>query len=403
MKCEKRKVAQGRVPKLRFPEFRGAGEWEEKRLEDICVYVSSGKDRNDPEGVYELYGSTGIIGKSTNASYDGEYILVARVGANAGQMARAKGKFGVTDNTLVILPSGTANLCFILLALENFNPRKLVFGSGQPLVTGGQLKVVILHLPETSEQQKIADCLSSLDELITLHTQKLDSLKTRKNGLMQQLFPAEGETVPKLRFAEFQGAGEWEERKLENLAKRGSGHTPSKSYAEYYNGGIKWVSLADTNRLDNGLILDTTKQISELGIKNSSAVLYPLGTVILSRDAGVGKSAVIGCPMAVSQHFIAWVCHPSQLHNWFLYYVLQNNKPLFERVAMGSTIKTIGLPFFVKMLIVIPSLPEQQKIASCLSSLDELITAQTQKLATLKTHKKGLMQGLFPPADEVNA
>ena len=70
---------------------------------------------------------------------------------------------------------------------------------------------------------------------------------------------------------------------------------------------------------------------------------------------------------------------------------------------MGSTIKTIGLPFFVKMLIVIPSLPEQQKIASCLSSLDELITAQTQKLATLKTHKKGLMQGLFPPADEVNA
>ena len=278
-----------------------------------------------------------------------------------------------------------------------------MFGSGQPLVTGGQLKVVILHLPETSEQQKIADCLSSLDELITLHTQKLDSLKTRKNGLMQQLFPAEGETVPKLRFAEFQGAGEWEERKLENLAKRGSGHTPSKSYAEYYNGGIKWVSLADTNRLDNGLILDTTKQISELGIKNSSAVLYPLGTVILSRDAGVGKSAVIGCPMAVSQHFIAWVCHPSQLHNWFLYYVLQNNKPLFERVAMGSTIKTIGLPFFVKMLIVIPSLPEQQKIASCLSSLDELITAQTQKLATLKTHKKGLMQGLFPPADEVNA
>ncbi len=274
--------------------------------------------------------------------------------------------------------------------------------SGQPGINSNEYASFPILLSHMQEQQKIADCLSSLDELITLHTQKLDSLKTHKKGVMQQLFPAEGETVPKLRFPEFRGAGEWEERKLEYLAKRGSGHTPSKSYAEYYNGGIKWVSLADTNRLDNGLILDTTKQISELGIKNSSAVLHPLGTVILSRDAGVGKSAVIGCPMAVSQHFIAWVCHPSQLHNWFLYYVLQNNKPLFERVAMGSTIKTIGLPFFVEMLIVIPSLPEQQKVADCLSSLDELIAAQTQKLATLKTHKKGLMQQLFPSADEVN-
>ncbi|MDP2785698.1 MAG: restriction endonuclease subunit S [Sulfurimicrobium sp.] len=180
------------LPKLRFPEFRDAGEWEEKRLGDICVYVSSGKDGNDAEGCYELYGSTGIIGKSPNASYEGEFILVARVGANAGQMARAKGKFGVTDNTLVISLSSPANLCFIFMALENFNPRKLVFGSGQPLITGGQLKEVILRLPETSEQQKIANCLSSIDELIAAQAQKLTTLKAHKKGLMQQLFPSCG-------------------------------------------------------------------------------------------------------------------------------------------------------------------------------------------------------------------
>ncbi|MDD2854492.1 MAG: restriction endonuclease subunit S, partial [Desulfuromonadaceae bacterium] len=177
------------VPKLRFPEFREAGEWEEKRLKEICAYIASGKDGNDSEGCYELYGSTGIIGKSTNAAYDGEFILVARVGANAGQMAKAEGKFGVTDNTLVISLSNPVNLGFIFLALEYFNPRKLVFGSGQPLITGGQLKEVILRLPGISEQQKIADCLTTLDDLITTQTQKLAALKTHKKGLMQQLFP----------------------------------------------------------------------------------------------------------------------------------------------------------------------------------------------------------------------
>jgi type I restriction enzyme S subunit len=231
----------------------------------------------------------------------------------------------------------------------------------------------------------------------------VDALKTHKKGLMQQLFPREGETQPRLRFPEFKNAGEWVVKKLEELAKRGSGHTPSKSHPEYYNGGIKWVSLADSKRLDCGLISDTANQISEQGIKNSSAVLHPEGTVLISRDAGIGKSAIMSVPMAVSQHFIAWTCKPDCLSNWFLYHLLQNSKPLFERAATGSTIKTIGLQFFIDLVFRVPSLPEQHRIASCLSSLDALITAETQKLEALKTHKKGLMQQLFPSPEEVEA
>lgn len=154
-------------------------------------------------------------------------------------------------------------------------------------------------IPSSAEQQKIADCLSSLDELIAAQARRVDALKTHKKGLMQQLFPSEGETQPRLRFSEFQSAGEWEVKRLENLAKRGSGHTPSKSSSEYYEGGIKWVSLADSKRLDNGLISGTKIEISSQGIKNSSAVLHPAGSVLISRDAGVGKSAVMEVPMAV--------------------------------------------------------------------------------------------------------
>ena len=261
-----------------------------------------------------------------------------------------------------------------------------------------------LPLPaQPPEQQEIADCLSSVDELIAAQARKVDALKTHKKGLMQQLFPREGATQPRLRFPEFDAAPDWEVQPLESLADRGSGHTPSKNCPEYYGGGIKWVSLADSKRLDGGLIFKTETEISAQGIKKSSAVLHPAGTVLISRDAGVGKSAVMAEPMAVSQHFIVWTCHAHLLSNWFLYYQLQEMKPVFERIATGSTIKTIGLPFFKELTIAVPTVAEQQRIAACLSSLDALITAKTQKLEALKTHKQGLMQQLFPAPEETEA
>jgi len=269
-------------------------------------------------------------------------------------------------------------------------------GSNYPAINSSDLARIQLAVPIEEEQQKIADCLSSLDALIAAQAEKIDALKTHKKGLMQQLFPREGETVPRLRFPEFRDAGEWKGHKLESLAKRGSGHTPSKKHPGYYNGGIKWVSLADSDKLDCGYIYQTKHEISEEGLRNSSAVLHPPETVILSRDAGVGKSAVLNSSMAVSQHFIAWRCDKSKLSNWFFYYLLQRMKPILESIAVGNTIKTIGLPYFKEMVVVIPEIKEQQKIAGCLSSLDELITVQTKQLRALKSHKKGLMQKMFP-------
>ena len=103
--------------------------------------------------------------------------------------------------------------------------------------------------------------------------------------------------------------------------------------------------------------------------------------------------------MAVSQHFIVWTCKPG-LSNWFLYYQLQLLKPLFERIATGNTIKTIGLPFFDALTISVPpGLEEQEAIVGCLSALDDLIAAQYENLDTLKTHKQGLLQQLFPSSE----
>ena len=188
----------------------------------------------------------------------------------------------------------------------------------------------------------------------------------------------------------------WKYDFLDQFAIRCSGHTPSQSHPEYWNGGIKWISLSDSNRLDQGYIFETTKQISDEGIKNSSAVLLPAETVVLSRDAGIGKSAVMSETMAVSQHFIAWKCdNHEKLHSWFLYNWLQLNKPEFERQAVGSTIKTIGLPYFKKLKIAVPPFAEQQKIAQILSTWDKAIAVTEQLLANSQQQKKALMQQLL--------
>ncbi len=189
---------------------------------------------------------------------------------------------------------------------------------------------------------------------------------------------------------------EWKYDLLDKFAVRCSGHTPSQSFPEYWDGGIKWISLADSNRLDKGYIFNTSKEISEDGVKNSSAVLLPAETVVLSRDAGIGKSAVMYEPMAVSQHFIAWKCdNAHKINSWFLYNWLQLNKTEFERQAVGSTIKTIGLPYFKKLKIALPPYQEQEKIAQILSTWDQAISATEKLLKNSQQQKKALMQQLL--------
>ena len=409
------------MPKLRFPDFRKMAEWERRRIGDFLKDSRLPGSRGNvaKKLTVKLWGN-GVFGKkeSIQGSINTQYFQ-----RKSGQFIYSKldflnQAFGVISPDLEGFESTVDLPCFDIgsglipgFLLEYVKRKEFYEKLGE--TADGSRKARRIHaetfqsfslvLPLPAEQKKIADCLSSLDELIAAQIHKVEALKTHKKGLMQQLFPCEGETQPRLRFHAFDSAPAWAIENLEDLAKRGSGHTPGKSFPEYYGGGVKWVSLADSKRLDAGFISESETEISELGIKKSSAVLHPAGTVLISRDAGVGKSAVMAVPMAVSQHFIVWVCDGQKLSNWFLYYLLQLMKPIFERIATGSTIKTIGLPFFKSLCIAVPSLSEQQRIADCLKSLDEVITAAAQELETLKTHKKGLMQQLFPSADAVEA
>lgn len=407
------------VPKLRFPEFRGMDGWALNVIGDYLDESRVPSSLNDPSkritvrlhllGVErrEHRGTESTESTNNFSRKSGQFIY--------GKQNIHKGAFGLVPAHLDGFETSQDLPCF------DFKPRchPLWFcyhlsrenvycalelkmtGTGSKRLNEKTFLTLSIATPKYPEQEKIAHCLSSLDELIAIQVRKVEVLKIYKQGLMQQIFPREGETQPRLRFPEFETAVDWVSKKLEDLAKRGSGHTPSKSKPEYYEGEIKWVSLADSKRLDAGLIYETATSISAQGIKNSSAVLHPAGTVLISRDAGVGKSAVMATPMAVSQHFIVWTCHDQLLSNWFLYYVLQVMKPIFERNATGSTIKTIGLPFFKELQIAVPLLPEQKRIADCLISLDALITASAQELDTFRLHKKALSQQLFPSVEMI--
>jgi type I restriction enzyme, S subunit len=412
------------VPNLRFPEFRSRRGWPFTTLG--AVLEEHGLKSDGTSEVHSVSLAKGIVpqvehmGRSFAASDTAHYSLVRLFDVVYTRSPLAIFKLGIVKqhkrvhNAIVsplygVFTPRNRHLGLIIEAYFDSPSRSIQLLD--PLAQKGAKNTIqlsndrflsgALHLPEDEdEQQKIADCLGSLDDVIAAEGQKLEALRQHKQGLMRQLFPRPGETLPRLRFPEFRNAGEWKEEKLDDLAKLGTGHTPNKATAEYYNGGIKWVSLADSKRLDRGLITETAIEISEEGIKNSSAVLHPAGSVILSRDAGVGKSAIISGAMAVSQHFIVWTCDPAILSNSFLYYQLQLLKPLFERIATGNTIKTIGLPFFNALQITVPRITEQQQIAACLSSLDEMLAAQSRKVEGLTAHKQGLLQQLFPCLEE---
>lgn len=396
MKTKKNRV----VPKLRFPEFYNNGEWKIEKLESITHSISSGKDNKASNGDYPLYGSTGIIGETDEVSHVGSYILVARVGANAGLLNFVTGEFGVSDNTLVVSVKKTsANINFIYYFLTSYRLNKLVFGSGQPLITGRQLKSIELGLPNIEEQQKIADCLSSLDDLINAENEQLDILEEYKAGLLQQLFPAEGETTPKLRFAEFKDDGDWEEVKLVDLAKFRRGSFPQPyGLAEWYDdkNGMPFVQVYDVS--DNLKLKSTTKRkISKLATEQS--VFIPEGTLIITIQGSIGRVAITQYDAYIDRTLLIFQEFFKPVDKFFLAYVLQLLFYIEKQKAPGGIIKTITKEALSSFKINLPDIGEQQKIADCLSSLDNLIQAKDKQIDALKDHKQGLMQQLFPMMD----
>jgi restriction endonuclease S subunit len=362
-------------------------------------YLSSGVS------AFSAAGCDGFVEKAEFKNT--EAVVLSAIGANCGRCFFASGDWTTLANVQALIPNEEIDPKFLFYRVnqENFWERS---GSAQPFIKPSSIGKSWIAFPKAiTRQKKIASILSAIDTAIEKAEALIAKHQQIKAGLMHDLFTRgvlpngqlrpPREQAPELYRETPIGwrPASWQYELLDQLATRGSGHTPNKNQAAYWNGGIKWVSLADSHRLDKLYISDTELQISAEGIRNSSAVLHPAGIVVLSRDAGVGKSAITTEPMAVSQHFMCWRCD-KQMDKHFLYYWLQHNKRTFENIAMGSTILTIGLPYFKKMKIACPvDLDEQVMIADRLRALDTQLFKLEADAAKLREQKLGLMQDLL--------
>lgn len=401
------------TPKLRFPEFRTV--WEAKRLDSFAQLITerAGERPITPYTVttgvglvsqQERYGRT-IAGSAFKNYYvlrtnDFAYNKSATKAYPQGYIARFRGEEGAVPNSIFT--------CF-RVAAESINPAYVDYlfagnlhgrwlnrfievsarSHGSLSIDDDDLMSLPVPIPtgtsSLAEQQKIADCLSSLDELIAAEGRKLESLRDYKKGLMQQLFPRDGEAMPRLRFPQFRKAGAWETQPLAQVGTNLDNRripiaevSRTKGKIPYY-GASGIVDYVKDYIFDEDLLC-----VSEDGA-NLVARTYPIAFSISGKTWVNNHAHVLRFDDGHTQKIVEDYLNSIDLRD----FITGMAQPKLNR-AMLDTIPIL-LP---------PDEGERQKVAYCLSSLDEQIAAQSSRLEALKTHKKGLMQQLFPSAAE---
>ena len=430
--ARKEEATPALLPKLRFPEFRKAQGWTGVQLGSKTNKVGSGITPTGGDKNYKLSGrpfvrsqnigwgvllldDVAFISEETHNSFSSTQIEVFDVllnitGASIGRSAVADAR----------IKGGNVNqhVCIIRVKPEELSPyflnQYLISHDGQKQIdsfqAGGnrqglnfeQIRSFLIPLPAAfPEQQKIAEFLSSVDELIAAQARKLDALKTHKKGLMQQLFPREGETEPRLRFPEFQNAGgEWDEKKLGTICdiQRGKFSHRPRNDPKFFGGQYPFIQTGDVVKSEGGAVI-ASQSLNEEGLAVSK--LFKPTVVLITIAANIGDTGLLLTEGCFTDSVVGLIPKKGVIPV-FLELIMRGQKDNLNKVATTGAQKNINNEILREVSVLLPSVPEQQRIATCLSSLDALITAETQKHEALKTHKKGLMQQLFPSLDEVD-
>lgn len=415
------------APKLRFPQFRGAAAWEIKELHTIAEPVSERADNDDENNILTLSGEHGLVlqsdyfGKQIAGTNSERYLKIERDDFVYNDRTTKASEYG-TIKRLTKHPHGIVSpiyKCFRFRAGELPVFWEWYFESGaheaqlrslaNEGARAGRFNVSIDRFLATSactpkcgsgEQQKISACLSTLSELIGAESQKLDTLKVHKKGLMQQLFPCEGETLPRLRFPEFKRGGEWKKKRVDELGDVLAG----KSLAVNAPGPLR-PYLRTKNVLDGTINLSdvltmpmTDAEFSRFEILDGDILLNEGQSLELVGRASIYRGE-FGGRCAMQNQLLRFRAFPSTCPEFAAQVFRRCQRDgTFARVATKTTsIAHLGSSRFSALaLIWPPTLEEQQRIATCLTWLDDQIVAQGDRLSALQIHKRGLLQQLFP-------
>jgi len=414
------------VPELRFPEFLSEEEWEEKPLSKITDAIFDGTHQTP------TYTSTGIpffsvenivsgsknkfISKEDyytatvkNKPENGD-ILITRIGKiGFSTIVNWNYEFSIYVTLACIKKSKYFNSYFLHSYFQSENYQKEIFSksllSAVPCkINMNELRETKVLLPKQQEQQKIADCLSTLDEIIIADTEKLETIKSHKKGLLTELFPIEGTKIPALRFKEFKN--DWQEIKLGQVCTYFKGFAFQSK--DYISNGRRIVRVSDMGfdyikDETNAIYIDENKVelYNRWKLKKNDLIITTVGSKPPVYDSLVGRTIVVKSKDENSLLNQNSVCLRANelIEQKFLNSLFKRNVYIsfIESIIRGNANQgSIALVDLFEYKFLLPELKEQQKIAQCLLEVDNLITAQTDKLQQLKDHKKGLMQRLFP-------
>ena len=418
------------IPKLRFSEFKNSKQWNEVDLNKLANRVLL-KNRDSLittvfsnsaiDGIVDQreYFDKDIANKNNLENYyvvePNDYVYNPRISSLApvGPLFKNKtNKSGAMSPLYTVFRFNEKDNEFYEYYFKSrhwHDSIRKVANTGARFdrisITDSTFMEISVLFPEPKEQQKIASCLSSIDELIAAHSDKLETLKDHKKGLMQNLFPQKGQRVPNYRFPEFEKDGEWVLNELSNCADVVDPH-PSHRAPTAVNNCIPFIGIGDISE-DGVLDTKNVRQVpKEILLEHNERYQLKVGDFAYGRVASVGK--VVDLSKNIDKKYTysptMAIIQPKEVDASFLRHFCNSNYFINQVVAKtsGSTRKSIGMQNLRILKVCMPSSDnEQQKIASCLSSLDEIITAQSEKIEQLQQHKKGLMQGLFPNTSEV--
>jgi type I restriction enzyme S subunit len=398
------------TPKLRFPEFRDEIAWDVKLGNELFDQISN---REAPAGlpilaITQEHGAiprdeidyhVSVTDKSVETYKEvcpGDFIISLRSFQGGIEYSRYH---GICSPAYVILrKKGELSDAFYKHLFKSHSfiqqlTKNLEGLRDGKMISYKQFSELLLPHPSLAEQQKIAECLSTLDELIGAESQKLDALKAHKKGLMQQLFPREGETLPRLRFPEFQSPPEWEEKTLGEIVEIASGQIDPKEppYCDLPQIGSENIE-SDSGKIMNVKSAREKGVISGNYVFDENDILYSKIRPALNKVAAPNFKGICSADI-----YPIRPANGSLLRSYLLFLLLSERFLEYaKRSSDRGKIPKINREALLTYETQIPKPAEQHRIATCLSSLDELIATQSDRLSALQTHKQGLLQQLFP-------
>ena len=345
-------------------------EWKKVKLGDVCDILDSKRipisEEKRIKGEYPYYGANGIQGYINDYIFDEELVLLAEDGGNFGSKTKPiaykiSGKTWVNNHAHVLKAKDEIiSTDFLLYSLMFYDVTKLITGTTRKKLTRAGMEKITLSIPTLSIQNKITNNLEKIENFIFLRKNQLNFLNELNKSLFTMMF---GDPL-------LNDKKEWNFFKIKNIGKIISGSTPSTNISEYWNGEYLWITPAELND-DSFIINSTNRKLTYLGVKTSSLIELPIGTVLLSSRAPIGKVAIVGENMFCNQGFKNIIPN-EKINSIYLYYVFKEKKEYLNFLGRGATFKELSKEIVENISIKVPPIELQNKFAERIEKIEKL-------------------------------